>query len=221
MAVSARAQEEDVMVKQVRAARTRQALVRAAAEVFAEDGYAMASLPAISKRAGVSAGALHFHFASKDALAREVESAAAECAQALAEQCRSSSATLLQSLVGATGRLLAFAGADPVVRAGFRLGADPSRKGAGALQQWWQTWVGDLLEEAQEGGELAEGVCAGDAAGAIVAATVGLEVLGGAEPGRLSGERVAGFWAFVLPRLAARPQQAALTAAPPAGEDTE
>ncbi|MFD1276975.1 hypothetical protein ACFQ51_49860 [Streptomyces kaempferi] len=40
------------MVKQVRAARTRQALVRAAAEVFADDGYALASLPAISRGPG-------------------------------------------------------------------------------------------------------------------------------------------------------------------------
>nr|QIY76262.1 helix-turn-helix transcriptional regulator [Streptomyces sp. RLB1-33] len=72
------------MVRQVRAVRTRRALVRAAAEVFAEDGYALASLPVISRRAGVSTGALHFHFPSKDLLAREVEAAATVSVQRLA-----------------------------------------------------------------------------------------------------------------------------------------
>ncbi|MFF2132901.1 TetR family transcriptional regulator [Streptomyces olivochromogenes] len=71
------------VVRQVRAVRTRRALVRAAAEVFAEDGYALASLPVISRRAGVSTGALHFHFPSKDLLAREVEAVATVSVQRL------------------------------------------------------------------------------------------------------------------------------------------
>ena len=66
------------MVKQERALRTRRALVRAAAEVFAGEGFAPASLTAISRRAGVSNGALHFHFPNKKALARAVEEEALE-----------------------------------------------------------------------------------------------------------------------------------------------
>ncbi|MGN5376813.1 TetR family transcriptional regulator [Streptomyces lasalocidi] len=119
------------MVKQERAARTRQALIVAAAEVFADRGYALATLPAVSKRAGVSAGALHFHFASKEALAREVEGAAADSVEKMAAGCRTSADTLLQSLVNATCRLLAAVSGDPLVRAGFRLSRDPSRKGGG------------------------------------------------------------------------------------------
>lgn len=65
------------MVKQERAARTREVLVRAAAEVFVEEGFATASIGAISKRAGVSAGGLHFHFGSKTALAEAVVDRAA------------------------------------------------------------------------------------------------------------------------------------------------
>ena len=61
------------MVKQERAARTRQALIQAAAEVFAEEGFVTASLSTISRRAGVSNGALHFHFANKGMLADAVE----------------------------------------------------------------------------------------------------------------------------------------------------
>ncbi|MFD7349969.1 TetR family transcriptional regulator, partial [Streptomyces sp. NPDC059876] len=69
------------MVKQDRAARTRQSLIRAGAEVYAREGFAPASLSVISRRAGVGNGALHFHFhfhfASKRALARAVGDEAA------------------------------------------------------------------------------------------------------------------------------------------------
>ncbi|MGW1223275.1 TetR family transcriptional regulator, partial [Streptomyces californicus] len=48
------------MTKQERAARTRQALIRSAAAVFEQHGYAQARLAQISSGAGVSTGALHF-----------------------------------------------------------------------------------------------------------------------------------------------------------------
>ncbi|MFH8393964.1 ScbR family autoregulator-binding transcription factor [Streptomyces sp. NPDC018036] len=164
------------MVKQVRAARTRQSLVRAAAEVFAADGYALASLPVISRRAGVSAGALHFHFASKDALAAEVESAAADWVRELAERCREENGARLQLLMRTmSGLLLAVAG-DPVVRAGFRLGADPSRKSGAAMLGLWHRCVRELVLQAQSAGELAEGVCPDGVTATVVAATVGLEM---------------------------------------------
>lgn len=64
------------MVKQERAARTRETLIRSAAQIFDREGFSVASLTGISSLAGVSNGALHFHFASKAALADAVEAAA-------------------------------------------------------------------------------------------------------------------------------------------------
>ncbi|MER7624989.1 TetR/AcrR family transcriptional regulator [Streptomyces sp. NPDC126503] len=64
------------MAKQERAVRTREALLRSAAEIFDTDGFVSASLSAICSKAGVSSGALHFHFASKGALAEAIERAA-------------------------------------------------------------------------------------------------------------------------------------------------
>lgn len=202
------------MVKQVRAARTRQALVQAAAEVFAADGYAMASLPSISRRAGVSAGALHFHFASKDALAREIEAVAADSAEKTAERCRSAAGGALESLVRTTCALLLAVGSDPVIKAGFRLGVDPSRKSGVGLLAWWHDRVRDLVAQARDEGQLADDVTPEGAAEAIVAATVGFEVLGSLDGEWFSGERMLQFWHFVLPRLAASQQlRSALTAA--------
>ncbi|WP_318199372.1 helix-turn-helix domain-containing protein [Streptomyces sp. SCL15-4] len=63
-------------------------MVRAAAGAFADHGYAGTSLPGISSRTRVSAGALYFHFTRKDELAKEVEEAAVARVAALADRCR-------------------------------------------------------------------------------------------------------------------------------------
>ncbi|MEU3838461.1 ScbR family autoregulator-binding transcription factor [Streptomyces sp. NPDC028635] len=190
------------MVKQVRAARTRHTLLVAAAEVFADQGYTLATLPAISRRAGVSAGALHFHFPSKEALALAVETTAAASVEQLAERCRAGDRTLLQSLVDTTSGMLLALTDDPVVRAGFALSGDPSRKNGTELWRWWHDRVRALVLEARRAGELAPAVPVDVATTAIVAATVGFEALGAADPGWLSAERLAQFWDLLLPRLA-------------------
>ncbi|MFF3001136.1 ScbR family autoregulator-binding transcription factor [Streptomyces sp. NPDC057950] len=203
------------MVKQVRAARTRQALVRAAAEVFADDGYALASLPAISRRAGVSTGALHFHFPSKDLLAREVEAAATVSLQRLAARRDAPPGRVpggpagagagLQLLVDVSGELVLGLSSDPVLRAGFGLGGDPSRKSGEGPGRWWSEWVHALLREAHGAGELAEGVSPEAAAVAVVAATLGLAGLASRHRFHLSPHLVEQFWALLLPGLAAPP----------------
>ncbi|MBO0512374.1 ScbR family autoregulator-binding transcription factor, partial [Streptomyces beijiangensis] len=197
------------MVKQVRAARTREALIRAAAEVFANDGYALASLPEISERAGVSKGALHFHFATKDILAAEVEGVAAERVARLAER-SSAAGTSLQSLVDTGSGLLQALTDDPVVRAGFRLGGDPSRKKGSELLHWWHERVRALVADAQVAGELGQTVSADAATTVIVAVVEGLGALGMADRSWLSAERVASLWSFLAPRLAASPLHAPL-----------
>lgn len=59
-------------MKQERSARTRAAILKAGAEVFAEAGFAGASVSGIARRAGLTLGALYFHFQSKEELAREI-----------------------------------------------------------------------------------------------------------------------------------------------------
>ncbi|MFC9636848.1 ScbR family autoregulator-binding transcription factor [Streptomyces mirabilis] len=190
------------MVRQVRAVRTRRALVRAAAEVFAEDGYARASLPVISRRAGVSTGALHFHFASKDLLACEVEAAATVSVQRLVVR-EGAGGGGLQLLVDVSRDLVAALAVDPVLRAGFELGGDPSRKSAEGPGRWWCEWVHALLREAQGAGELARGVSPEAAAVAVVASVAGFGRLASRHRVRSSSHLLEQFWALLLPGLAA------------------
>ncbi|MFH8476431.1 TetR family transcriptional regulator [Streptomyces sp. NPDC018000] len=58
----------------------------AAAEMFAREAFAPASLTAISRRAGVSNGALHFHFENKKVLARAVEEEAIRTVRGIARK---------------------------------------------------------------------------------------------------------------------------------------
>ncbi|MFI5987234.1 ScbR family autoregulator-binding transcription factor [Streptomyces sp. NPDC051555] len=196
------------MVKQERAARTRETLVRCAAEVFAEEGFGTASIAMISKRAGVSAGGLHFHFESKTALAQAVEDRAVEALRRITSgrpgRAAELAANALQVLVDSTHELMALLAEDVVVRAGFGLCADVSRGSGVDLRRQWQVWVDEVVRSAARGGALADGVLPQDAANAVVASMVGLEVLGADERDWVSRETLTRFWILMLPRLAAQ-----------------
>ncbi|MEU7198571.1 ScbR family autoregulator-binding transcription factor [Streptomyces xinghaiensis] len=212
------------MVKQERAARTRRALIRAAAEVFAEEGYTPASLASICKRAGVSSGALHFHFESKKMLAGAVEEQAARIVgRVIREAEERPDGDALQVLVDATHGLVRRIAEDAVVHAAFELCGDPARGSDWAPWRQWQSWVEEALRRIERDGLLARGVSAADAATAVVAVTAGFEVLSGENERWLSEERVTGFWNLLLPRLTegrvprrARPGAAASEPAAPA-----
>ncbi|UQX05304.1 ScbR family autoregulator-binding transcription factor [Streptomyces sp. RerS4] len=188
------------MVKQERAARTREALVRAAAAVFVEEGYVAASVAAISRRAGLTSGALHFHFESKAALAAAVEYRAADAVRRLTEG--GDGGDPLRTLVESTYALMDLFTRDVVVRAGFALSVDVAYRGHVELRGQWGRWVGELLGAAHRAGRLADGVCPQDAARVVLASTVGLEVLGVAEPDWAAPHTLARIWALLLPRIA-------------------
>ncbi|WP_406134668.1 ScbR family autoregulator-binding transcription factor [Streptomyces sp. NBC_01089] len=189
------------MVKQERAQRTRTSLIHAAAEVFAQEGYAPASLTTISRRAGVSNGALHFHFANKQSLAQAVEDEAVASVARIIRAARPAGGCVLQALVEATYELMSRLADDIVVRAGFGLGSDRARAGGSGPRRDWERWVGEMLRLAEQEGRLAEGVSGRSATHAVVATTVGLEVLGGEDPEWLSRRRIAGIWELLLPHL--------------------
>ncbi|MEX1656979.1 ScbR family autoregulator-binding transcription factor [Streptomyces pseudovenezuelae] len=201
------------MVKQERAARTRRSLIHAAAEVFAEVGFVPATLNVISARAGVSNGALHFHFANKAMLAEAVEAEAAETMHRLTEAARGRHGDSLQALVDAMHALLGALADDIVVRAGFELAGDVARRAHSPLRQEWQRWVEDRLRRAERTGALAEGVSWKDAACVVVAVTAGLEVLGGQDISWLSRQSVSRVWALLLPLLTDQRAPGALVSA--------
>ncbi|AIS01048.1 ScbR family autoregulator-binding transcription factor [Streptomyces glaucescens] len=185
------------MAKQERAIRTRNALITAAAELFDQDGYEASSLAVISARAGVSSGALHFHFANKAALVDGVVNAAGERLRSIT---RHRDALSLQVLIDASHDLVRGLAQDVVLRAGFALSARPERTAAARdLRRDWQTWVEATVERAAREGALMPGVVPCDLATTVVAVAAGLEALGGGDPRWLDRSALARFWALVLP----------------------
>ncbi|MEU1056181.1 TetR/AcrR family transcriptional regulator [Streptomyces sp. NPDC005876] len=121
---------------QRRAAGTRQVLVGAAADEFDRNGYNGASLTRVCRAAGVSIGALTFHFSTKEGLAAAVRKqggAATETAVAAVTARREESVQSVVSLTLAVTELLE---RDVAVRAAARL----ARERAGA-PDWFSAWV--------------------------------------------------------------------------------
>ncbi|MGI5139384.1 ScbR family autoregulator-binding transcription factor [Streptomyces sp. CA-106110] len=195
------------MAMQERAVRTRNALIGSAAELFSRDGFEAVSLSAISARAGVSNGALHFHFPSKAALAAGVRAAAAERFRRIvsAERPPPQLGGSLQALVDTSHALMQGLCRDVVLRAGFGLGDSVEAAGRGEdLYAYWHSWVEDtVVRSAREG--LLSDVPPRDLAATVVGATVGFAALGSHDVRWLSRITLTRFWALLLPRIASPP----------------
>ncbi|MEU3751082.1 MULTISPECIES: ScbR family autoregulator-binding transcription factor [Streptomyces] len=190
------------MSKQERAARTRNALIRSAADLFERHGYVKASLDEISSGAGVSRGALHFHFANKAAVADAVETAAALSLRRAADDAGPAHVNALQALVDLSHALARLLHKEVVVRAGFRLNCETGLHTDLSLRRQWQRCVQRLVAQAAREKVLAAGVSQERFVATVVAATTGFEVLSRSDRDWLSPYALAGFWQLLLPAVA-------------------
>ncbi|MFD0076730.1 TetR family transcriptional regulator [Streptomyces sp. NPDC127166] len=140
------------MVKQERAVRTRQALVKAAAQEFDRFGYDGTSLSRISSAASMSIGAVTFHFPSKVHLADAVQQEGREVTLAALERLAEEPVSPLRMVIDLTLELTRLMEQEPAVRAGIRLGRE--RPGTEAWSDAWLPTVRGLLERAYENGQL-------------------------------------------------------------------
>ncbi|MET9361581.1 ScbR family autoregulator-binding transcription factor [Streptomyces sp. NPDC006632] len=190
-------------MKQERAVRTRQSLIRSAAESFERHGYVQARLADISTNAGVSLGALHFHFENKAAVAAAVETTAAASLRRAGRLAQRPGMNALQRLTRTSQALADQLHRDVVSRAGLRLSGDTARLSRVDLRQEWQACVRQLLTEARDERLLVEHVDLTAMVATIVAATTGFGLLGRKDPRWVSPASLAGFWRLVMPCLAA------------------
>ncbi|MFJ2963654.1 ScbR family autoregulator-binding transcription factor [Streptomyces collinus] len=191
------------MTKQDRAVRTRLALIRSAAAQFEAHGYVRAGLARISAGAGVSSGALHFHFADKAAVAEAVEDAAARALREAAVRGHVGDGCALQRLVDVTHHVARLLCADVVVRAGLRLNVEGAAGRVRDLRREWRECVQGLLAEAERRGELAAGVTPQRTSAVVLAATTGIEVLAREDHEWLARPSLTDLWQLLLPCLAA------------------
>ncbi|MFE7834794.1 ScbR family autoregulator-binding transcription factor [Streptomyces sp. NPDC057474] len=186
--------------KQERAIQTRESLLRAAADVFDEVGFAGASISRILKRAGLTAGALYFHFDSKEDLARAVMNAQP---QSIIPWLESEG---LQRLVDITMVWAYQLRVDPLLRAGVRLTGEQGSfgvKDATPYQEWSQIMT-ECLESARERGELQAGVEPAELADFVVEACTGMQTYSAvASEARADlSDRAVRMWRLLLPGVA-------------------
>ena len=210
------------MIKQERAERTREAIIRAAAAVFERDGFTTAPLGDITRTATVTKGALYFHFASKRELALAVVDEAADTVHwLLADARRRQDAELpLQILIDLSHALVGRLAGDQVLRAGLRLGTDadlyPERVG---LSLDWAGVVDDVMRgpgaahvasPSSDSGTLPAQRTQSDASGptrpnlgkdALAYVLTGLELLFRRSPQLIEQDTLTSVWRLLLPGL--------------------
>jgi AcrR family transcriptional regulator len=186
------------LARQQRAIRTRRIFLEAAAEVFDEHGYDAATIAAILDRAGLTRGALYFHFTSKEELARGV----------LQEAVTSDGVTpqtfKLQEWVDIALLLAYRLPREPLLSASIRLSVDPRARGLFGTR--WPDWISlgtEILTEAKERGELLPHVDPGATSRLFVGAWTGVQLVteSMAEPPELVAE-ISALFELILPNNA-------------------
>ncbi|MFG3142517.1 ScbR family autoregulator-binding transcription factor [Streptomyces sp. NPDC048211] len=184
---------------QERALRTRELIVLAAAEEFDRNGYAGAAITKILERAGVTAGALYFHFKSKQELALEVMNAQP---QTVVPHLASRGLQRLVDLTLIWSRQLR---EDVLLRAGVRLAVEQGGFGVQNLNAYqnWQGIMTDCLQAAEEDGQLRPGVDPDRTATFVVGACTGVQLYAELRNGREDlTEQVVQMWQLLLPGVA-------------------
>ncbi|MFJ6621856.1 ScbR family autoregulator-binding transcription factor [Kitasatospora sp. NPDC091335] len=185
--------------KHEQALKTRAALVRAAAEVFDQVGYHGAGINRILTTAGLTSGAMYFHFKSKEDLARAVMLEQASDLR-LPEEPRG-----LQQLVDVTLTLAAELQSNTLLRAGVRLAVDQSglAQSDDSAYDWWAERFHRELVVARERGELREEADEREFAEVLVVAFTGTQLKSQISAGWSDlPERIVSLWRYLLPGVA-------------------
>ncbi|MFI1508883.1 ScbR family autoregulator-binding transcription factor [Streptomyces sp. NPDC020597] len=188
--------------QQARAQRTRAELLRAGAEVFAEQGFFATTLTKVTDRAGVTLGAMYFHFRNKEELAREIVQMQPERLRPALDELQSQG---LQFAVDVTLSWAHRMVADVFLLAGARLVMDQEFFNGGQLNSH-QQWTGvlmDSLAEAQRRREVRAAADIEAVARLIVNACTGAQMHAHLETDRQDlPQRVRDMWRCLLPAVA-------------------
>ena len=185
------------MARQERAEQTRKAILDAAASRFDAVGFLGASLSDILAEAGVTKGALYFHFKSKEELADALIREQFTVWDPLADIDNPG----LQTAIDLTQNMGHSLRTDVRVRAGIRLVIEQGSfvtPAANAYKQWIDT-VHGLLLAAKAAGDVRKDVNAHDLAQYVVASFTGSQLSSQVLTGRTDlHERITFMWQTIL-----------------------
>ncbi|MGH3771980.1 MAG: ScbR family autoregulator-binding transcription factor [Pseudonocardiaceae bacterium] len=190
---------------QRRARATRLAILTAAAEHFARNGYHATSLDSVLADSGGTKGALYFHFVSKDALARAVIAEMARGWGELRKQVNGRGLDPLSALLTLVDEVVVLLVGNPIAQGGIRLLNDLPP--CGQHTPWhYGVAEGDalaLLTQAARAGLLQEGIEPALLARQVVAVVAGHRQICDAMDDRHDlRQRLDEAWDLLLPAIA-------------------
>ncbi|GHG97763.1 MULTISPECIES: ScbR family autoregulator-binding transcription factor [Streptomyces] len=187
------------MAQQLRAIRTRGAILNAAAEVFAQHGYHGASIAQILDKAQVTRGALYFHFASKEQLVQGI------FAEQVTEQGYPPRTYKLQELVDEAMALACRLPQEIMLRAGAKLAMEPQLQELTEGGPWeaWALRFASMAFAAKEHGEVYPHVVPEELGRFLVSSWVGAQIVSEVTSGWQDlEERISSIFAYTLPSVA-------------------
>ena len=197
---------------QQRAVLTRGRVLIAAAQVFARTGFLAASMNDIVDEAGVTKGAVYFHFPSKEALAVAVVEEQFAQWPAMVESVLEFAPDPLTAIMALTYEVGTRFREDVLVTAGVRLSFERSLVNAD-MPAPFVGWIGQIQEmfvQARQQGLLRAGVVPAPTARALVGSFFGVQHVSEMLTGRTDLDaRLDEFWKIFLYGVAAEPDWSA------------
>jgi AcrR family transcriptional regulator len=193
------------MVRQARSEATRQRIVNAAMELFAEVGYQATGLGDIIERAQMTKGALYYHFDSKEALATAIIEESADTALRAFRSISEPSSPALENMIHGVFVVADLITSNKMVRTGAQL-----LRAFGEFNAATALTHGHLLSEmvaqarqAIAEGDVREGLDPETVGEVIVGGMLGAEMISNAASGGSDlVDRIARTWSLLLPAIA-------------------
>lgn len=192
------------VVQQARAAATRQQIVRGAAEMFEKSGFEGARLGNIVENAGITKGALYFHFRSKEDLARFIIGEQHRISIASVEAIGREQVSAIEQIVMLCHEMARQIVNDPIVRAGIRITLELSADDQGPADPYLD-WINScemLATRAVDQGDLLADIDPPRLARFVIGAFTGVQTVSQVLTQRTDLEqRVDDMWGFLLPGI--------------------
>lgn len=193
------------MPQQERARITRERVIEGASRVFARVGFAGASLSDITAEAGMSKGALYFHFTSKEHIARAIVDHEQAVAKESAARVIAAAGSPLEAVMGLCGDFARLVTSDPLIRAGVRLtseAADFHPPLASPFDDWFMV-LEHLFGDAVSVGQVRTDLDVAVFVRFAIPAFTGVQLVSGALTGYADFvPRVREMWLILLPAIA-------------------
>lgn len=178
--------------------------MRGAAETFEKQGYVGASVGTIIENAGLTKGALYFHFRSKDELARHIVAEQHAISIAAVEAIGREEALAIEQIVMLCHEMARQIVHDPIVRAGIRITLELSADEQGPTDPYldWINACEQLARRAIEQGDLRSDIDPPRFARFVIGAFTGVHTVSQVLAHRTDLEqRVDDMWMFLLPGI--------------------